>query len=113
MINLFFIAVIIVFIVDVSGFIDNAKQNIFRWIHGNKIGYREFTIKPFDCSLCLTWWAGLIYLFYTGNLEIFTIFILVIIVWATPIIKQLFIALRDIAGVLVNKLTDFTNKINE
>lgn len=49
--DLFLICLIVIFIVDLSGAMKNFK-------------------KPFSCSLCSTWWTGLIYLFCTRNFSI-------------------------------------------
>lgn len=55
--NLLLLAVIVVFIVDISGIVDSMKEAMSRWLHV-KVG----RLKPFDCSLCMVWWCGLIYL---------------------------------------------------
>lgn len=48
---------IIVFIVDLSGFTDSWKSALSRFTR-----LRIVSFKPFDCSLCLSWWGGLILL---------------------------------------------------
>ena len=60
--DLLFLAVIIVFIVDLSGFTDAWLGAFSKWL-GHTV--REF--KPFTCSLCMTWWTGIIYLIVTGR----------------------------------------------
>lgn len=55
--DLFILSAIIVFIVDVSGVIENIEWWLSKWIGKNcKIP------KPFSCSLCLTFWLGLIWI---------------------------------------------------
>lgn len=51
------VAFIVVYIVDVSGFTDSWRGALARALH-----IRELRpLKPFDCSLCMTWWVCLIY----------------------------------------------------
>ena len=55
----------VVFIVDLSGFVQSVKAGLSRWL-GAKVG----SMKPFDCSLCLTWWGGLALLIIDGKFSI-------------------------------------------
>lgn len=45
---------IVVFIVDLSGFTQSWKG----WL-SRRTRYQIGSAKPFDCSLCLVWWCGL------------------------------------------------------
>lgn len=67
-IELLIINVIICFIVDISGVIDSIKYGIWKWVFNGKRDYQEFRLKPFDCSLCMTFWIGLIYIIPNFNL---------------------------------------------
>lgn len=67
--DIFFIVFIVVYIVDISGIVDTIKQVIWRWLFKDR-EYREFRLKPFDCSLCLSFWSGLIYLLCVGQFNI-------------------------------------------
>lgn len=67
--NLLLIQLLVVFIVDLSGVMDHIKRAIWKWLKGDK-PYRDFTFKPFDCSLCANWWIGLIYLLITHSFTI-------------------------------------------
>lgn len=60
------IQVIVVALVDCSGFMDWAKGKLARWL-----GIRgEISLKPFDCSLCMTHWTGLVWLIASGNISL-------------------------------------------
>lgn len=50
------LAVIVVFVVDTSGFIDTIKKWLGKWL-----GKSVSTLRPFDCSLCMVWWAGILF----------------------------------------------------
>lgn len=52
------ITCIVVFIVDVSGFVNEMKDRYaaaLRLPDGSRMSW-----KPFDCSLCVTFWAGVV-----------------------------------------------------
>ena len=69
LLNLLLLQLIIVFIVDLSGVMTHIKRWIWRWLKKDR-PYKDFPFKPFDCSLCSTWWAGLIYLLITHSFTI-------------------------------------------
>lgn len=53
LIKLLCIAVIVVFVLDLSGFVDTVKRLIWKWLVKG-VPYRDFSLKPFDCSMCMT-----------------------------------------------------------
>ena len=59
-INILLLTFIVVFIVDLSGFSDTLTGAVSRWLH---VPVRE--LPPFTCSLCMTFWVGLIYASFT------------------------------------------------
>lgn len=106
-INLFLITAIICYIVDLSGFIDTIKITILKYIFAYKDKQTgtlyniknpdpsSLTIKPFDCSLCMTWWTNLIYLLCSGNLTLFNIFIVIILSLLASEISELLRLVKD------------------
>lgn len=64
--NLLLIQLLVVFIVDLSGVMEHIKKWIWKWLKKDK-PYKDYELKPFDCSLCSTWWTGLIYLLITHS----------------------------------------------
>ncbi len=60
--ELLFLAIIVVFVVDLSGIVDTFKWALSRWL---SVGIER--LKPFDCSLCMVWWCGLLYLLVVGR----------------------------------------------
>lgn len=70
-INLLIITAIICFILDVSGFMQSIKRLYLKKVF--KLSNPDPTTlnwKPFDCSLCSTWWIGIIYLLLYKELTI-------------------------------------------
>lgn len=67
MLKLFILSCIIVFIIDKSGIITSLKSGI-----RNYLQIKDVTLKPFDCSLCMTHWICLLYLVITNfSLELY------------------------------------------
>ena len=64
--DLALITLIIVYLVDLSGGVSSLKQFIWKCCLDGKGKYPySFRLRPLDCSLCLTWWTGLVYLWIT------------------------------------------------
>lgn len=64
-IELLFVTIIVVYIVDLSGFSESLKEGLSKWLKGP-----VKRLKPFDCSLCMTWWVGIIYSWIVGELSL-------------------------------------------
>lgn len=94
--NLFFIAVICVIIIDISGFIEGIESLLTK-----VLGYKVRIPKPFSCSMCSTHWIGLIYLIFT-HFSIESYMILLLISICTPLIENVIRNLMDIVGILIN-----------
>lgn len=103
--DLFCITVIVCFIVDISGVVDSIKGAIVRFITGSKLPF-NFSIKPFDCSLCMSWWCGLIYLLAYGHFNLRSIVAVAMFAVAADTITSLILLVRDIIGSIINRIYD-------
>lgn len=57
--NILLLAVVVVYVVDLSGFTTSWRSALARWI-----GTREESLRalpPFDCGKCAVFWAGVVY----------------------------------------------------
>ena len=103
MLKLFVITCIIVFIIDISGFVDEIVKRIYdKYI---KVGdYHTLLpkLKPFTCSLCSTFWIGLIYLLITSQFNIIMIGYVCLLAFLTPIIGDIFIMVKDALNKIIN-----------
>ena len=97
-IDLFEITVIVVIIVDISGFIDSIKTLI-----GKVLGINNVKLKPLDCSLCMTFWVSMAYLIYANELSITTLMVTLLLSTMTPIIKDAIYLVRDLIGKIISK----------
>lgn len=103
MINLFLLTCIIVFIIDLSGFVDEmVKRLYYKYI---KVGDYHTLIpklKPLTCSLCLSFWAGIIYLLITSQFTILMIGYVCLLSFLTPIIGDILIMIKDVLNKIIN-----------
>ena len=96
--KLFEITVIVVIIVDISGFVDSVKTLIGKVLHINNV-----SLKPIDCSFCLNFWVSMAYLLITNELTITAIMVTLLLSTMTPIIKDAIYLIRDLLGKAINK----------
>ena len=96
--KLFEITVIVVIIVDISGFVDSVKTLIGKVLHINNV-----SLKPIDCSFCLNFWASIGYLVITNELSITAVMVALLLSTMTPIIKDAIYLIRDSIGKAINK----------
>ena len=104
MINLLLIALIVVFIVDISGAIDSFKQLISWIITKGKISTDNYRLKPLDCSLCSTFWSGLIYLLYTGTFSIPYFAFVCLLAYFSEYFKSTILLVGDIFVKIINMI---------
>lgn len=109
LINLFLIALIVVFIVDISGAVDSLKSGI-KWVLTKKqMSGSDYRLKPLDCSLCMTFWSCLIYLFVIGEFTLPYITVACLLAAFSDIIKNYILLVGDILtkmNQLIYKLID-------
>lgn len=99
--DLLLITIIIVFIIDNSGVIDSIEKGLSKWLKAKVI-----VPKPFSCSLCSSWWVGLIYLIINKELTLVYIAYLTILSYLTPIICDTYVLIREILNWLMGKVFD-------
>ena len=100
-IDLILLQLITVFIIDLSGGIESLKLFISSYLTKSKIKSTNFSFKPFDCSLCMMHWVGIIYLLFTG----FTIplyALVCILSLLTPVTSNLLLYIRDSINKYIN-----------
>lgn len=104
--ELLMISVIICFIIDISGIIESIQTGLGKWLGGKVI-----IPKPFSCSLCMTFWMGLLWLVIQGPFTLFNIMMVCLIAAFTEhitngiiLIKQLVARIMDhIEGLITNR----------
>lgn len=107
-IDLILLMLIIVFIIDLSGIVPTIKKAI--WKKYIKIGdYTNLSLKPLDCSLCLTFWIGLIYLIIAGEFTLPLIAYNTLLAFLTSPAGDLLILIKDIFTKAISSLAKLLN----
>lgn len=104
MLEIIYIAIIIVFCIDLSGGIESIKRFLWGKLYKGLPYNKDWRIKPWDCSLCLTFWISLLYLIIIGNLSLKMIAYVAPISFLTPVIKDIIILIKDIFIKLIDIL---------
>lgn len=99
--DLFLIAVISVFIVDISGAIDSLKSGIKWVLTKGKMKSSDYPLKPFDCSLCTNFWCSLIYLLIIGAFELKYVAIVCLLCTFCDTIKTAILLVEDVIKKLI------------
>lgn len=100
-----FITVIVCFIVDCSGVMTDIRRLMARLIHKRTKIYVEpssLALKPFGCSLCMTWWTCLFYLFYVGELTLPYICLAAVYALMSSNVSGLLLTVKDIFATFEN-----------
>lgn len=95
MLDILLIAVVTVCIVDISGFTDSWKSAFKRLVTRGRMSDPYYSLKPFDCSLCMSFWSGLVYLWVTHSFTLWMVTFLLLISVMTPVIKDFIILIRE------------------
>lgn len=103
-IDLILIQLIIVFIIDLSGAVESFKLFISKILTKGRIQTTNFDLRPFTCSLCSTWWIGLIYLLICHSFTIPYIALVTLLSYLTPLSSSILLLIKDLAIFLINKL---------
>lgn len=107
--DLIFIQMILVFIIDLSGFADTMKSKLSSLLTQGKIKSFDYRIRPFDCSLCMNFWCGLIYLLIVHQFTIPLIAFVCLLSVTTTLTKDTFYTLNDLFIRLLKKIDKIWN----
>ena len=101
-INILLLAIIIVFIVDLSGSIEHLVKPIVKHLL-HIPPQKDITLPLIECSLCCTWWVGLIYVCWVSIANSFTfnqflilVSVLSVVSFLTPVIKDMLVLIKDL-----------------
>lgn len=104
MLNLFLIAVIVVIIIDISGITLSIKSGIKRLLTRGRMSDPNYSLKPIDCSFCMTFWTGLVWLLVTHSFSLWMLTYLLLLCVMTPVIGQVIILIRELFIKIIKKL---------
>lgn len=99
--NLVLLAFIVVMVVDISGFVDSVKSSLKWVLTKGKMKDSNYRLKPLDCSLCMTFWTCVIYLFIAGEFTLPYLTFSLLLACFSVIIKDTILLVRDIATIII------------
>ena len=88
--DILLLSLVVIFIVDLSGFTEAWLAALSKWL-----GRTVRSVKPFSCSLCMTWWCGIVYLIVTGRFCLPLIAYVAGLAFLSGTISDLFIFIRE------------------
>ncbi len=104
-VELILVALIVTYIVSLSGWTDTWLGWLSRWLHGP---VREF--RPFSCAQCMTWWCCLAWLLYRGRFELPLVAFSAGLAFYSITLENVCISIREWALKLLRLLDRWTTK---
>lgn len=105
LIDLLLISIILVFIIDLSGFTQSVQHGLKRFLKTNK----DIVIKPFMCSLCMTFWTGIIYALIMHSFTIPILAFITLLAFMTPVIRDILKLIQDFIIAIINGIYNIFN----
>lgn len=99
-IDLLLVALITIYVVDISGFTESWRGWCANILHISHLK----PLPPFDCSLCMTWWVCLIYALCVGQISLGTIAFSALLSHLSNPISCALIFIREWITWLIDKL---------
>ena len=105
MINCLFITIIWVVVLDQLHFWDDITSVISGWLTNGKIK-KPIQLKPFSCSVCMSWWTNLAYIIVTNQFSILMILYILVLSWTTPIISSILTLVKNLFLKFINTIAN-------
>lgn len=104
MLDLFLLQVIVVVIIDLSGAADSFKSFLKRILTKGRMSDPNYSLKPIDCSFCMTWWTGLVYLFIVHSFTLWMVTWLLLLCVLTPVTGTFLVLVRELLLKILKKV---------
>ena len=99
-IDLLLVAMVTIYIVDVSGFTMSWRDAVARWLKVSSLR----PLPPFDCSTCMAWWTCLIYAVCVGQFNVWTVAFSALMSLLSIPFGQAMIFIREALIWIINKI---------
>lgn len=106
------ITCIVCFVIDVSGFVQSMKRLYLRrfWKMKNP-DISSLSWKPFDCSLCSTWWSCLLYIIIAGRFTLIYILVAAMLAMVSSNISGFMLCIKDFLAAVECRIQKLIEKI--
>lgn len=108
MFNCLLITICWVVILDQLAFWDDFSSQIKSLMTGGRFK-SPIDLKPFNCSVCMSFWCNLIYIIVTGNFTVLMVGYILLLSWSTPIINSLLSFVRNAVIKFINTIAEKIN----
>lgn len=98
--NVLLLAVVVVFVVDISGIVESAKEFV-----GKMLNIKVGRMRPLDCSLCMVWWVCIIYALCVGAFTIPMLAYISLLSLLTMRIADILRLISDIIGATIEQIS--------
>lgn len=102
--NLIIISLVNVLIIDISGFVQSIKSLISKLLTNKQIDTTNFSLKPFDCSFCMTFWTGLLYTLVIGQFTLVNLLIILLLAFMTEPVYRILLLIKDMILKIIDKI---------
>lgn len=100
--EIFLVALILVYGIDILNFAEEMKIKLFKFVKGKNAIYRPYSLRPLDCSLCLSFWVGILILIFNLKLTIINIAYVCLVSFFTPQYKDVLLTVQDMVQNIIN-----------
>ena len=105
MIDCLLITICWVIILDQLHFFEDFTSSVKSLLTKGKFR-NPINIKPFNCSVCMSFWTNLIYILIVGKFSIFMIGYILLLSWSAPLINSIFTLLKNLVIKFINILAE-------
>lgn len=105
MIETLLITISWVLILDQLQFWNDFSTMISGWLSGGKIK-KPLDWKPFNCSVCMSFWTNLTYIIVTNQFSIWMVLYILALSWSTPIINSILCFVRNSIIKIINTIAE-------
>ena len=105
MINCLFITIIWIVILDQLHFWDDITSVISGWMTNGKIK-KPIPLKPFSCSVCMSFWTNIAYIIITNQFSILMVLYILTLSWGTPIISSILTLVKNLFLKFINTIAN-------
>ena len=111
MLNLLFIAIVIVYTIDLSGFVDE----IVKRLYDKYVGVGDYhnvipKLKPLSCATCLNFWVGTIYIIAAGAFSFPMLAYVCMLSFLSSTIGDFLTLIKDALTKIINKLYELIDR---
>ena len=99
-IELLLVALVTIYIVDISGVTDAWRNGLKRMLKLTSLR----PLPPFDCGKCMSWWMCLLYALLTGHFNLYTVAFSALMSLLSIPLGQVLIFIREWLNWIINKL---------